>query len=101
MGSLLNVITPLHKRAKRDYVARMIKDKVDCSRIARQYGKDYWDGDRKYGYGGYKYDGRWSVVAQGLIDLYKLPVNAKILDVGCGKGFLLYELKKLLPRAEI
>lgn len=101
MGQLLNIITPLHKKSARNYLDRMVNDKVHCSEIARQYGFDYWDGDRKYGYGGYHYDGRWSAVAKALIDHYKLPRNAKILDVGCGKGFLLFELKKLLPEAAV
>ncbi len=99
MGQLLHIITPLHERSKRNYIERMIDDKVRCSEVARQYGFDYWDGDRKYGYGGYRYDGRWAVVAQSLIDQYKLSRSAKILDVGCGKGFLLHEFKKLLPDA--
>ncbi len=97
----MNIITPLHKKTKRDYIARMVNDKIHCMQIAKLYGKDYWDGDRKYGYGGYKYDGRWEVVARQLIDFYKLKNDARILDVGCGKGFLLYELKKLLPAAEV
>jgi ubiquinone/menaquinone biosynthesis C-methylase UbiE len=101
MGELVNIITPLHKRAKRNYIERMVNDKVRCSEIARQYEYDYWDGERGYGFGGYKYDGRWVVVAQALIDRYHLASNAKILDVGCGKGFLLYELKKLLPQATV
>ncbi len=97
MGHLMNIITPLHKRASRDYLERMQNEKISCSDVAREFGKDFWDGDRKYGYGGYKYDGRWEVVARSLIQLYGLSENARILDVGCGKGFLLYELKKLLP----
>ena len=100
MGKL-NVITILHKKTKRDYVGRMNDDKAECMKIAKEYGKDFWDGDRKYGYGGYKYDGRWSVVAKKLIEIYALPKDAKILDVGCGKGFLLYEFKKLLPDSKI
>jgi hypothetical protein len=56
MGKLLNIVTPLHESTKRDYLARMIDDKVHCMEIAKQYGKDYWDGDRRYGYGGYKYN---------------------------------------------
>src|SRR5580698_10588187 len=99
MGELVNIITPLHKRAKRNYIERMVNNKVHCAEIARQFEYDYWDGERGYGFGGYKYDGRWAVVAQALIDRYHLASNAKILDVGCGKGFLLYELKKLLPQA--
>ena len=69
---------------------------------AKEYEFDYWDGDRRYGYGGYRYvDDRWKRVAQPLINLYNLPRNAKILDVGCGKAYLLYELQRLLPDAEI
>lgn len=101
MGRLLDVVTPLHKKTKRDYLGRMQNEKIKCMDVAKQYGFDFWDGDRKYGYGGYKYDGRWSVVAEKLIEIYNLKQDAKILDVGCGKGFLLYELKKLLPKAEI
>ena len=101
MGKRLNIITPLHKRTARDYVGRMTDSKVECMKVAKQYGYDYWDGDRRYGYGGYKYDGRWEVVARKLVEYYQLPKNAKILDVGCGKAFLLYELKKLLPEAEV
>ncbi len=97
MGKLLEIITPLHKRTTRDYVGRMQDRKVECMKIGRKYGRDYWDGDRRFGYGGYKYDGRWSVVAEKLIKQYNLPENAKILDVGCGKAFLLYEFTKLLP----
>ncbi len=101
MKKLLNIVTPLHKKTKRDYIGRMTDDKVECMRIARKYGEDFWDGDRRYGYGGYKYDGRWEQVAQRLIETYSLPENAKILDVGCGKGFLLYEFKKLLPESTV
>ncbi|MHC5060107.1 MAG: class I SAM-dependent methyltransferase [Planctomycetota bacterium] len=101
MKKLLNIVTPLHKKTKRDYIGRMTDDKVECMRVARKYDRDFWDGDRRYGYGGYKYDGRWEQVAQRLIETYNLPENAKILDVGCGKGFLLYEFKKLLPGSTI
>ena len=102
MGKLRNFVTPLHKATKRDYLARMIDEKVHCMLKAKEYEYDYWDGDRRYGYGGYRYmPGRWTPVAQALIDTYGLKHDAKILDVGCGKAFLLYELKKLLPEAEI
>jgi ubiquinone/menaquinone biosynthesis C-methylase UbiE len=101
MGSLLNIVNPLHRRTARDYIGRMTDAKVHCSDVARRFDRDYWDGDRRYGYGGYKYDGRWSNVAQQLIDNYSLPPNARILDVGCGRGFLLYEFTKLLPECAV
>lgn len=102
MGQLLNIVTPLHRRTKRDYIRRMMDDKVESMVKAREYGRDYWDGDRRYGYGGYRYiEGYWTPVAQALIDHYDLRDGAKILDAGCGKAFLLYELKRLLPNALI
>ncbi len=79
----------------------MVDDKVRCMLKAKEYEFDYWDGDRRYGYGGYKYDGRWKPVAQQFIDHYKLGPTAKILDVGCGKAHLLHEIKQLLPDAEV
>ena len=102
MGRLLEIVTPLHKATKRDVLARMNDDKVHCMMKAKEYEFDYWDGDRRYGYGGYKFiEGRWAPVAQALIDIYGLRNGSKVLDVGCGKAFLLYEMKKILPDLQI
>lgn len=101
MGRLLNLVTPLHKRTQREYLPRMMDNKLEAVGKAKKYGFDYWDGERRYGYGGYKYDGRWKAVAEQLIRVYDLKPDAKILDIGCGKAFLLYELKQLLPDAEV
>lgn len=97
MPPLLNLVTPLHQRTRRDCLARMTDNKVEAMLVAKQYGADYWDGDRRYGYGGYRYDGRWQVVARQLIETYHLKPGCRILDIGCGKGHLLYELQQLLP----
>ncbi len=102
MGRLLNIVTPLHQATKRDYLARMVDDKVACMLKAKEYEADYWDGDRRFGYGGYKYlPGRWKPVARALIDTYGLKAGSRVLDVGCGKGFLLYEMQLIEPGLEL
>ena len=101
MGQLKNFYTSNHQSTSRKYLERMQDEKVHCMEIAKQYEDKYWDGDRRYGYGGYKYDGRWAPVAQKIIDTYSLTNNSRILDVGCGKAHVLYEIKKNLPDAEV
>jgi cyclopropane fatty-acyl-phospholipid synthase-like methyltransferase len=76
----------------------MVDDKINCMKIAKKYEQDYWDGDRRYGYGGYKYiPDRWKPVAEALIKKYGLSEDSSVLDIGCGKAYLLYEMKKMLP----
>ncbi len=101
MGELVTFVSPLHRRTERDYVGRMLDDKVACMVKAKEYEFDYWDGDRRYGYGGYRYDGRWKPVAEQLVAHYELGPDAKVLDAGCGKAHLLHELQQLLPDAEL
>ena len=102
MGKLVDYVTQLHQSTSRNYIDRMMDDKVHCMKKAKEYEADYWDGDRRFGYGGYKYlAGRWKPVAQALIKNYNLSNESSVLDIGCGKGFLLYEMKLLLPNLRI
>ena len=102
MPKELSFLQKNHNNTKRDYLQRMQNNKVFCMGIAKKYEKDYWDGDRKYGYGGYKYiPGRLTSIAKKIIKKFRLNNSSKILDVGCGKGFLLYEIKKILPGATV
>jgi SAM-dependent methyltransferase len=93
----IDFISILHKATKRDYLARVNDKKYPkfkAAKLAKQWGYHYWDGSRKINYGGYKYiPGRWTPVIKKLCKFYKLKNNAKILDVGCGKGFFLKDLK--------
>jgi len=80
---------------KRNILNRNTKKTDNHIKISRQYGKEYFDGDRSFGYGGYKYDGRWVPVAKDITDYYGLIKGSKILDVGCAKGFLVKDLVDL------
>ena len=91
-----------HKKTKRNYLERMTDHKVLSMIEAKKYERNYWDGPRKFGYGGYKYiPGRWTKVANKIIKKFNLTNKSNILDVGCGKGFLLFEIKKILPNIKI
>ena len=102
IGKLKNYVTFNHKKTSRNYLERINNNKVECMLVSKKYDYDYWDGDRKYGYGGYKYiEGYHSIVAKKLIKDYSLNEKSKILDIGCGKGYLIYELKKILKNNKI
>jgi SAM-dependent methyltransferase len=98
----IDFLSPIHRSTKRDYLARVNEfPKEEAARLAKQWGHEYWDGDRKTGYGGYRYDGRWRAVADELVRHYGLKPGDRVLDVGCGKGFLLYDLTQAVPGLEV
>lgn len=69
--------------------------------IARQFGQEYFDGERTQGYGGYRYDGRWVSVATRMRDFYGIKAGDRILDVGCAKGFLLHDFRQVVPGVQV
>ena len=98
----IDFLTDQHSGTKRDYLARMTEyPKAEAIKKAKSYGYDYWDGDRKFGFGGYKYDGRWRSVAEKIATHYGLKPGDSVLDVGCGKGFLLYELTQAVAGLKV
>ena len=101
----IDFMSVLHKSTQRDYLARVNDPdfpKAKAAELAKRFDYDYWDGDRRICYGGYRYlEGRWEQVARAMNTHYQLSSKPKILDVGCGKGFLLYDFLKVIPDAEV
>ncbi len=98
----IDFLSVIHKSTKRDYLGRVNEyPKAEAIKKAKLYDHDYWDGDRKFGYGGYRYDGRWRKVADSIAAHYNLKAGDRILDVGSGKGFLLYDLTQAVPGIEV
>jgi len=92
----VDIISKLHHSTSRDYLGRMVNEKVKCMRVARKFGKEFFDGERRFGYGGYRYDGRFKQVAEALAKRYKLTKKSEVLDYGCAKGFLIKELQDVV-----
>jgi len=88
-----------YPKAKRNIKARM-QHKDENRRIALQFGREYFDGTREQGYGGYRYDGRWIPIAEDIVKHFGLKAGMRVLDVGCGKGFLVKDLMKVCPGLE-
>jgi len=90
-----------YPRSKRNIEKRTGAQSEQNIRIAREYGRDYFDGSRDTGYGGYRYDGRWMAIAEDMVGHWRLKPGDRVLDVGCAKGFLVKDLMKACPGLEV
>lgn len=96
----VNLLSAL-PRGKRNLTARAHAKTDEHIRISREYGEMYFDGPREYGYGGYRYDGRWVPVARDIVRHFGLKAGDRVLDVGCAKGFLVKDLLGVCPGLEV
>jgi len=87
-------------RGKRNVNARAEAKTAEIIAISREYGELYFDGPRTYGYGGYRYDGRWVPVAADMVAHFGLKPGDRVLDIGCAKGFLVKDFLKVCPGLE-
>jgi len=98
----IDFLSSTHKKTTRNYIQRVTEyPKEKAAEKAKLWAFDYWDGDRLSGYGGYKYDGRWRAVADAMVNHYGIKPGDRILDVGCGKGFILYDFLSAVPGVSV
>jgi protein-L-isoaspartate(D-aspartate) O-methyltransferase len=100
--SYIDLISRIHGSTSRDYLARVLEfDKAEAAAVAKRFDFEYFDGERKFGYGGYRYDGRWRPFARALADHYGIKPGDRVLDIGCAKGFLLHDFLLEVPGVEV
>ncbi len=87
-----------YPRAKRNLDARSQEKTAEDRYVARQFGREFFDGDRRVGYGGFTYDPRfWQPVVPTFQKHYGLTGESSLLDVGCAKGFMLKDFAEAIP----
>ena len=95
MGKEIDLLIK-YPKAKRDLTKRLESKSEEVRSVARKFDKEFFDGERKFGYGGFSYNPKyWSEVVKDISNYYNLRDDSKILDVGCAKGFMLFDFYKL------
>lgn len=97
MGKEIDLLKK-YPKAERNLNLRLEQKDENTRLIARKFGKDFFDGERKFGYGGFSYNPKyWHGVVDDMIKYWGLNKESSLLDVGCAKGFMLYDFQKKLP----
>jgi len=101
MGKEINLLKN-YPKSVRDISGRLISKTEEDKRIAQKFGKEFFDGSRNHGYGGFSYNPRfWQPVVPRFQKHWNLKSNDSVLDVGCAKGFMLYDLKESIPDLKV
>ena len=101
MGVEINLMAN-YPRTKRNIEERGSSKTEENRRIARKFEKDYFDGSRDHGYGGFHYNPKyWQPVIPDFQRYYALTKHSAVLDVGCAKGYMLYDMTKLIPGIQV
>ncbi|MFH1990545.1 MAG: class I SAM-dependent methyltransferase [Patescibacteria group bacterium] len=90
-----------YPKENRDVEGRFKQITEEHHKIARQFGEEFFEGDRLVGYGGYIYDGRWASVVKRFKNHYGLTSESSVLDIGCAKGFMLHDFQRIIPGIKV
>lgn len=91
-----------YPRTKRNVQERGATKTEEDRAIARRFDRDFFDGDRRHGYGGFSYHPRfWQPVIPTLQQHYQLTSASSVLDIGCAKGFMLHDLREAIPNIQV
>lgn len=97
MGKEIDLLVN-YPKAKRNLDERAASKTEEDRTVARKFGREFFDGERRTGYGGFSYNPRfWQPVVPTFVEHWSLTGKSSLLDVGCAKGFMLHDLKELIP----